>query len=272
MKCQIYGKRLINKRPIKINIVDGSEEMKKKILLGILIILDVVLALTGCQKITQESVDKQSHRWWVIYYKMLEDEIPGQTSELISVDSEGGVDKILEDEFGISFLEVWNNPDTSIKIRYHYTKRRNELMEEALIKLKGKEALREIEGKYSLEEVPDLWEKVNNATGGGDRNGMLEKLLESIDSGNYENFKKDLDYDLKEKFTEEEFNKLVNEVKEKYGEYKIYSTEFISSSTGSMITTAYFYTIYSKNQKVKIMIKFSLEIEIHKIADFRFGS
>jgi len=105
-----------------------------------------------------------------------------------------------------------------------------------------------------------------------DRNGMLEKLLESIDSGNYENFKKDLDYDLKEKFTEEEFNKLANEVKEKYGEYKIYSTEFISSNTGSRITTAYFYTIYSKNQKVKIMIKFSLEIEIHKIADFRFGS
>ena len=101
-------------------------------------------------------------------------------------------------------------------------------------------------------------------------NAMLQNLLESIDSGNYENFVEDLDYDLKEKFTEEEFIKLVNDVKEKYGEYKIYSTEFISSNTENRITTAYFYATYSKNQKVKIMIKFSLKIEVYKIADFKF--
>ena len=101
-------------------------------------------------------------------------------------------------------------------------------------------------------------------------NAMLQNLLESIDSGNYENFVKDLDYDLEEKFTEEEFSKLINDVKEKYGDYKIYSTEFISSNTENRITTAYFYATYSKNQKVKIMIKFSLLGEIYKIADFKF--
>ena len=101
-------------------------------------------------------------------------------------------------------------------------------------------------------------------------NAMLQNLLGSIDSGNYENFKNDLDYNLEEKFTEEEFIKLVNDVKEKYGKYKIYSTEFISSNTENRITIAYFYATYSKNQKVKIMIKFSLEIEIYKIVDFKF--
>ena len=101
-------------------------------------------------------------------------------------------------------------------------------------------------------------------------NAMLQNLLESIDSGNYENFNKDLDNDLEEKFTEEAFNKLVSVVKEKYGDYKKYSTEFISSNTENRITTAYFYTTYSKNPKVKIMIKFSLLGEIYKIADFKF--
>ena len=101
-------------------------------------------------------------------------------------------------------------------------------------------------------------------------NAMLQNLLESIDSGNYEKFNKDLDNDLEEKFTEEEFNKLVNDVKEKYGDYKIYSTEFISSNTENRITTAYFYATYSKNQEVKIMVKFSLLGEIYKIADFKF--
>ena len=101
-------------------------------------------------------------------------------------------------------------------------------------------------------------------------NAMLQNLLESIDSGNYENFNKDLDNDLEEKFTEEAFNKLVSVVKEKYGDYKKYSTEFISSNTENRITTAYFYATYSKNLKVKIMMKFSLLGEIYKIADFKF--
>lgn len=103
-------------------------------------------------------------------------------------------------------------------------------------------------------------------------NSKLQNLLESIDSGNFENFKKDLDNNLKEKYTEEEFAKLANEVKEKYGEYKKYSTEFISSNTENRLTTAYFYAAYSKNPKVKIMIKFSLLGEIYKISDFNFES
>ena len=101
-------------------------------------------------------------------------------------------------------------------------------------------------------------------------NAMLQDLLESIDSGDYKNFKSDMDNDLEEKFTEEEFNKLVNTVKEKYDDYKIYSTEFISSNIENQTTTAYFFAEYSINPKVKIMVKFSLLGEIYKIADFKF--
>jgi hypothetical protein len=100
--------------------------------------------------------------------------------------------------------------------------------------------------------------------------GMLQNLLESIDSGNYENFRSDMDNDLEKKYTEEEFNKSANTVKEKYGDYKIYSTEFISSNMENQTTTAYFFAEYSKNPKVKIMVKFSLLGEIYKIADFKF--
>ena len=99
---------------------------------------------------------------------------------------------------------------------------------------------------------------------------MLQNLLESIDSGTYENFKSDMDNDLEEKFTEEEFDKLVNAVKEKYGDYKIYSVEFIGSNKENSTTTAYFFAEYSKNPKVKIMVKFNLSGEIYKIADFKF--
>ena len=81
-----------------------------------------------------------------------------------------------------------------------------------------------------------------------------------------------MDNNLKEKYTEEEFIKLSNEVKEKYGEYKKYSTEFISSNTENRVTTAYFYSTYSNNQKIKVQIKFCLEIEIYKISDFTFES
>ena len=101
-------------------------------------------------------------------------------------------------------------------------------------------------------------------------NGILQNLLESIDSGNYENFKSDMANDLEEKFTEEEFNKLVSAVKEKYGDYKIYSVEFISSNKENSTTTAYFFAEYSKNLQVKILIKFNLLGEIYKIADFKF--
>ncbi|GAI72705.1 unnamed protein product [marine sediment metagenome] len=134
--------------------------MKSKILIVGFIILAVALVFTGCQKITQANIDNELNRWWVIYYKMLEDEIPGQTSEFVA--GPDGVDRTLEYEFGRDFLSVWND-GASIKVKYRYAKRRNELMEKALIKFKGEDALKEIEGVWSLDEVPDLWEKVNNA-------------------------------------------------------------------------------------------------------------
>jgi len=130
--------------------------MKNKFLLGMFIILIVI---TGCQKITQEDIDKELSRWWVIYYKMREDEIPWQT-DLIT--GPNGVDETLKREFnpkGEHFSEHYNS--SSIKDKYRLVKRRNELMEEALIKLKGEEVLREIEGIWSLDEIPELWEKVN---------------------------------------------------------------------------------------------------------------
>lgn len=116
--------------------------------------------------ITQKDIDKELGRWWVIYYKMLEDEIPGQTTELIA--GKDGVDRILEKEFNIKGIDehFWEFYEkANLKNEYRFVKRRNELMEEALVKFKGKEALEEIEGKYSLDEVPDLREKVNNAYG-----------------------------------------------------------------------------------------------------------
>ena len=129
--------------------------MKKKILLGIFIILAIVLVFTGCQKITQADVDQQLSRWWVIYYKMMED----NTSINGLAERPNGVDGLLDNEFGIDFLGKWD--DLSIKDKYHYVERRNELMEEALVKLKGVGALKEIDNVWSLDEVPELWEKVN---------------------------------------------------------------------------------------------------------------
>jgi len=96
------------------------------------------------EKITQEDFNREASRWWVIYYKMLEDEIPGQTTELVT--GTGGVEETLENEFGINFTKCINGAEPNLKEQYYYMKRRNELMEEALVKLKGDEALKEIEG------------------------------------------------------------------------------------------------------------------------------
>lgn len=129
--------------------------MKKKFLLAILIVLVTMVIFTGCQRITQEDVDQQLSRWWVIYYKMMEDDM--SVNGLVA--RPDGVDGILDNEFGTDFLEKWDN--LSIKDKYRYVERRNELMEEALVELKGIKALEEIDGIWSLDEVPDLWEKVN---------------------------------------------------------------------------------------------------------------
>lgn len=146
--------------------------MKKRFLLATLIILIMVFLVTGCQEITQEDVDRELNRWWVIYYKMLEAEThmgeirPGEdsdgksSSELI----QSCVEETLVKEFGLKgtgehFWEYFINGN--LKEKYRFMKRRNQLMEEVLVKLKGEEALKEIEGVWSLDEVPDLWEKVN---------------------------------------------------------------------------------------------------------------
>lgn len=135
--------------------------MKKKFLLGILIILVITLGFTGCQRITQEDVDRQLSRWWVIYYKMMEDGMSSQVNDLVVE-----VQKTLGNEFG-SYMEQWD--DLNLKDKYHLTKRRNKLMEEALVKLRGVGALKEIEGKYTLEEAYGSLEEANKAIGeGGD--------------------------------------------------------------------------------------------------------
>ncbi|MBU4293620.1 MAG: endolytic transglycosylase MltG, partial [Actinobacteria bacterium] len=123
--------------------------MKKKFLLAIFIILAVVLVFTGCQKITQADVGMQGTRWLVLLYKMTEDGSDAQAYELISQ-----VEETLNQEFGNgekTYVELANTG--SAKDKYRILVRQNQLMEEALVKLKGKEALREIEGKYSLEEI-----------------------------------------------------------------------------------------------------------------------
>ena len=133
------------------------ENMKNNFLLAISIILAAVFLFTGCQKTTQADIDKQGTRWLVILYKMTDGGNNAQAFELISQ-----VEETLNQEFG-------NGEKTyaefaiagSIKDKYEILVRQNKLMEDALIKLKGKEALNEIEGKYSLEEVPDLIEKAN---------------------------------------------------------------------------------------------------------------
>ena len=123
--------------------------MKKKFILAIFIILAVVLVFTGCQKIAQADVDRQGTRWLVLLYKMTEDGNDEQAYELISQ-----VEVTLNQEFGNgekTYIELANTGST--KDKYRILVRQNQLIEEALVKLKGKEALREIEGKYSLEET-----------------------------------------------------------------------------------------------------------------------
>ena len=141
-----------------------SEKIQNKFLLIFLpiifIIIALALVLTGCQKITQADVDSQGNRWLVLLYKITDGENGEQAYELISQ-----VENTLSQEFtnsGKAYFELAGTG--SIKEKYQILIRQNKLMEEALVKLKGKEALAEIEGKYSLEETPDLLEKVNGET------------------------------------------------------------------------------------------------------------
>jgi len=142
---------------------------KLKILIAIAIIILIGTAvfwyfdLGPPWGVTEEDISKMNQRWWVIYYKIIEDEIPGTGEELKEIE------ETLKDEF---YPDVKNAMDydfysnASLKDKYRFVKRRNErneLIESTLVELKGDEAIQEIEGVRSLDEVPELWEKVNNS-------------------------------------------------------------------------------------------------------------
>jgi UPF0755 protein len=138
--------------------------MKNKILLAVFIILAVSLFITGCRATSQADIDKQSARWMVLLYKMTEDAGNSQIFEAVSQ-----AEETLNREFGDgkkTYKELFD--EGSLKDRYKILVRQNQLMEEALVKFKTEGALKEIEGKYSLEEVPDLLEKVSGRIIQGD--------------------------------------------------------------------------------------------------------
>jgi hypothetical protein len=140
----------------------------RKIILTVLILVIIAaivsVVLPGCSRkeITQEDVNREFDRWWVISYKIMEDEDFIQSIET----AEAGfvADKILVKEFDPKGDpdECWIDilPTFSLNEQYRLAKRRNELWEEILVKYKGKQALKEIEGIWSLDEVPELWEKI----------------------------------------------------------------------------------------------------------------
>ena len=128
--------------------------MKNNFLLAISIILAVVFLFTGCQKTTQEDIDKQGTRWLIILYKMTDGANNEQAFELISQ-----VEETLKQEFENDEKIYTEIADAgSIKDKYEILLKQNKLMEDALARLKGKKALGEIDGKYSLEEILDLIE------------------------------------------------------------------------------------------------------------------
>lgn len=136
-------------------------------------------ATTTTQKITQEDVDRELSRWWVIYYKMWEDEsLFGQIDINKLVARPDGVDGILENEFGEDYIYRWDK--LSWEDKYRYVLRRNELMEEALVKLRGTVALKEIDNIWSLDEAPELWEKVNKQ-GGDNMEEQKDKQEEKVE-------------------------------------------------------------------------------------------
>ena len=138
--------------------------MKNKFLLGTFIILILSLIFVGCQKITQEDINKQMGRWMVLYYKMTEP--PFVNSEKVNLLIQEEVERTLCVEFNLEYeddgiypaygkaiADYYNSPERSLKEQYNFIKRQNQLMEEVLVKIKGIEVLKEIEGKYSLEEA-----------------------------------------------------------------------------------------------------------------------
>jgi len=154
--------------------------MKKIFLLEILIILILSLIFTGCQKITQEDVNKQMGRWWVLYYKITEPSFANYDNLLLFYNEvnlliQEEVERTLCVEFNLEYEyesgiyptygkaigNYFNSPERILKDQYNFIKRQNQLMEEVLVKIKGKEILKEIEGKYSLEEAYGSLKKAN---------------------------------------------------------------------------------------------------------------
>jgi hypothetical protein len=137
--------------------------MKRRILLRMFIIMLIItiLVFTGCQKITQEDINRQGARWWVVWYKIRE--VKDITSTYEYITGMDGIEEAMMKEFNCENADELSEyyRDGDLGDRYRYTKKRVELMEELLIKLRGEGALKEIEGIWNLDEVPDLWEKVN---------------------------------------------------------------------------------------------------------------
>lgn len=153
--------------------------MKNKFLLITLIILILSLIFVGCQKITQEDVNNQMGRWWVLYYKITEPSFANYDNLLLFYNEvnlliQEEVERTLCVEFNLEYEDdgiypaygkaignYFNSPERSLKDQYNFIKRQNQLMEKILVKIKGKEVLKEIEGKYSLEEAYGSLKKAN---------------------------------------------------------------------------------------------------------------
>jgi len=127
--------------------------------------------------IGREDIDRELGRWWVLAYKLYEMELDkeldvGSASNIL-IEAQEVAEKNSEVMIA-SESDLKQNPDmegwdeASLKEKYRYISEKNKYLEKAIVELGGEEDLKEIEGKWSLEEVPDLWEKVNNASEGGD--------------------------------------------------------------------------------------------------------
>jgi hypothetical protein len=105
--------------------------------------------------VTNEDISKLNQRWWVIYYKIIEDELPGTVERLMEIEEK------LKDEFypDVKAYDYDFYSNASLKNKYRFAKRWNELMELTLVELEGQEALQEIEGIWSLDEIPELWKR-----------------------------------------------------------------------------------------------------------------
>jgi UPF0755 protein len=141
--------------------------LKKNFLLIIFLIFALMLFAAGCQKITQEDIDRQSSRWLILLYKITDNAAGEKAYALIS-----GVEEKINTDFGSGEKSYTGNLSISdMKIKYKLLSSKNKLLEEALVSLKGQEALKEVDGKFSLED-PYLIEKTGGKITMADVNNL----------------------------------------------------------------------------------------------------